>query len=50
MLQDKDEKKLVRHTKCAPPEEQEKKARAGFNGIAVAADESSSWRQEQASN
>jgi hypothetical protein len=50
MLQDNDGKKLVRHTSCVLPEEQEKKARAGFNGIAVAADESSSWREEQASN
>jgi hypothetical protein len=50
MLQDNDGKKLVRHTRCALPEEQEKNAGAGFNGIAVAGDESSSWREEQASN
>ena len=36
MLQDNDRKKLVRHTRCAPREEQEKNAGAGFNGIAVA--------------
>ena len=40
MLQHNDGKKLVRHTRCAPPEEQEKNAGPGFNGIAVDADES----------
>jgi hypothetical protein len=36
MLQHNDGKKLVRHTRRAPPEEQEKNAGAGFNGIVVA--------------
>jgi hypothetical protein len=42
--------KLVRHTRCAPSEEQEKNAGAGFNGIAVAPHQSVIAEGKKASN